>query len=135
MNSVPFSNLTNKVIIKVVGGERNSDILRIYCNDGSAYEMLHHQDCCESVYIEDIEGDWEDIIGYAITNAEEVIHDGNTLTTDDKFHLSSLESYTWTFYKIDTRKGGITLRWLGSSNGYYSETVNFYQTTTGIMDI
>lgn len=135
MNSVPFSNLTNKVIIKVVGGELNSDILQIYCNDGSVYEMLHHQDCCEDVHLEDIEGDWEDLIGYAITNAEEVIHDGNTLTTDNKFHLSGLESYTWTFYKIDTRKGGITLRWLGSSNGYYSETVSFYQTATGLMDI
>ena len=39
------------------------------------------------------------------------------------------ESYTWTFYKIETNKGGLWVRWLGESNEYYSEEVNvtFFQ--------
>jgi hypothetical protein len=87
-------------------------------DDGIVYEMYHSQDCSESVHIDDINGELDDLIGEPLTVAEEV-SSRNTLAS---------ESGTWTFYKFATIKGYVTIRWYGSSNGYYSESVSFNQT-------
>ena len=90
------------------------DEVRFESTCGRAFRLYHSQDCCETVDIEDICGDVEDMIGSPILMAEEA-------TSPDE----DSESGTWTFYKLATVKGYVTIRWLGRSNGYYSESVHF----------
>ena len=117
MKFVDASILKGKILkdIKIEGTE---SILFID-KDDIEYEMFHDYDCCENVYIEDICGDINNLIGSEIIMAEEVIN--RDLSPLNKYD----ESYTWTFYKFATVKGYVTIRWYGESNGYYSEEVDF----------
>ena len=84
-------------------------------NDKVRYVLYHSQDCCESVVVEDIIGDLEDLENLPLLIAREDHNaDGEELNED---------SYTWTFYNFATYKGYVTIRFLGTSNGYYSEEV------------
>ena len=117
MKFVDVSILIGKIFkdIKIEGTEN----IFFIDEDGIEYEMFHDYDCCENVYIEDICGDINNLIGSKIIMAEEVIN--RDLSPLNKFD----ESYTWTFYKFATVKGYVTIRWYGESNGYYSEEVDF----------
>lgn len=115
---VKFSDLIGKTITSIIHADlEQEDELIFCCDDGSSYKMYHEQDCCESVSLEDICGDFDDLIGAPILIAEEITSSGEEPDWGD--------TYTWTFYKIATVKGHVTLRWYGSSNGYYSESVDF----------
>jgi hypothetical protein len=91
----------------------------IFENATDRYVFFHHQDCCESVYIESIVGDIEDLVNTPILIAEESSGD-----TPADSNAKPYDSYTWTFYKFATFKGYVDIRWLGESNGYYSESVS-----------
>jgi len=90
-----------------------------FANDKEVFTFLHYQDCCESVSIEDIVGDLSDLEGEPLLIAEEVSGEIPEAREDEY-----IESRTWTFYKFATRKGYVDVRWLGESNGYYSESVD-----------
>lgn len=99
--------------------------LIFHCSNGKKYRMHHIQDCCESVYLADIIGDINDLIGFPILKAEEAVSEGVTPLGITVPVDGCLDSFTWTFYKFATKKGYVDLRWLGESNGYYSESVDF----------
>ena len=107
------------------------------------YEIIkfyHDQDCCESVELIDIVGDIDDLIGEELRMAEEIVscekppvpfreayikhelENGRSLIEVEEYGL--VGSYTWAFYKFGTVKGYVTFRFLGESNGYYSEKVS-----------
>lgn len=92
---------------------------------GKKYYLMHQQDCCESVDIEDVVGDLSDLVGNPILVAEESLsHDS------EGKDVSEYDSCTWSFYKLATIKGYVDIRFFGTSNGYYSETANLYEDYT-----
>jgi hypothetical protein len=117
-----FNELIGRTLYKA---EQNGDELILYLSNTNYVRFYHSQDCCESVYIEDICGDLDDLVGAPLLVAEEVSD------YDAEPRYEGEESYTWTFYKFATRKGYVDVRWYGSSNGYYSESVSvaFVDTT------
>ena len=62
------------------------------------------------------------LIGEEILLAEEATSNENPKGIKPEYQ----ESFTWTFYKLATRKGYVDIRWYGESNGYYSEAVYCY---------
>ena len=89
-------------------------------DDGRKWKLYHENNCCESVEVEDVIGYLSDLVGSPIMMAEEVSSEG--YPDANKYDH---DSYTWTFYKFATVKGYVTVRWYGTSNGYYSESVDF----------
>lgn len=111
-----FEDLLGKTITKIQVDDKYSIYFETL--EGKKYLMEHSQDCCESVSIEDIVGDLEDLLNSPILMAEES-------NSDEAGKNEWAESYTWTFYRLATVKGYVTIRWYGESNGYYSEGVDF----------
>lgn len=99
------------------------DEIIFYMSCGTAFKFYPMQDCCEVVSVEDVSGDWADLIGHPLLVAEE--REGDTpkdYVKEDEYSLD--QSYTWTFYTFRGIKGTVDVRWLGESNGYYSESVD-----------
>ncbi len=115
-NFCDVSVLVGKVLKSI---KNTGDEIYFETEDGETYEMFHYQDCCESVRVEDINGDLDDLIGEPILQANE------STNTESPRPSEWSDSFTWTFYHFATIKGYVTIRWLGESNGYYSESVSF----------
>lgn len=111
--------LEGNIITDIEGMEEGStEVYFTVVNNGvtTKYLMYHEQDCCESVYLADVCGDVSDLLNALIVHAEERSESGES---------SDWGTATYTFYDIQTTKGCVNLRWVGESNGYYSEDVSF----------
>lgn len=138
-----FKDLEGQTLFEILVG---GDEIRFITTDGKVYIMHHHQDCCENVRVEEVIGDINDLLRSPILLADEsssresgiIAPEGLSQEEADLYRRSlikilgndndneySSESSTWTFYRLRTIKGSVDIRWYGSSNGYYSESVDF----------
>ncbi len=115
-----FEAMVGKTFTDITASKLKDEV-RFTDSDGVVWLMYHPGDCCESVLIEDISGDLGDLVGSPLLQAEV------SSNSDDPSRevYGGDGSYTWTFYKLATAKGYVTIRWYGESNGYYSEAVHF----------
>jgi hypothetical protein len=119
------TDLKGETMLSVTGMDKDSDVVTFTSESGHQWTLYHRQDCCESVSIEDVIGDPADLVGAPILMAEDVSRhypDDQTYKDEEWGDVSE-----WTFYKFATIKGYVTLRWYGTSNGYYSTDVDFKQ--------
>lgn len=117
--SSPLDTFKGKTVIDMT---LDSYEMTLIFHDLSFIHFEHMQDCCETVEIEDVIGDMKDLLFKPLEMIEEICNYEN-----DEYGSS-----TWTFYKFRTMNGDVTVRWLGNSNGYYSESVDW---STGVLDI
>ena len=110
----PIGEFTGKTFTAIDRNPDTGDVLIFTTSDGERYKMWHHQNCCETVELVEVIGNLADLIGEPLTMAEVVTDYADTNYGDEQ----------WTFYKLATAKGYVTLRWYGASNGYYSVSVD-----------
>lgn len=113
--------LSHAVGARIESVDDHNDHLVVRTDRGTL-TFWHAQDCCESVWLEDGFPDLLNLVGSTITLVEERESEGTPAMNRGGY---SDESFTWTFYEFQTTDGGCaTLRWYGTSNGYYSEGVD-----------
>ena len=117
-----FNILKGLTITSIDGLEDDSTEVIFTTSEGRRFEMSHSQDCCERVSIEDVCGDINDLLNSPILLAEKETSDEDPVDVNKEYHD---DLYCWTFYKLSTFKGDVTIRWYGESNGYYSVGVDF----------
>jgi hypothetical protein len=117
---VELSFLNGLTIKSITGLFKDSDKVDINTECGKKFIFYHDQEFFESVSLYDFDFDF-DLRGALILSSEEVC----SKETPEDVILDDLEdSETWTFYKIETTKGGLWMRWFGVSSGHYSESVS-----------
>ena len=123
MEIVDFEILKGKVFSDI---KANCDTVT-FCIDGiERYILQHVESWSEDVSIDDIVGDLSDLIGKEITKAEEIQSDTDL---PDGISEDYFESWTYSFYYLHTLDSCVTIKFFGTSNGYYSETAELYDLT------
>lgn len=125
-----IDELANKkiVAIDIVDDPGKDHEIQITTECGRAFRFYHSQDCCESVYIEpsqDGDGSLLNLIGKEIREVSmEAIESG-----DPPPEYS--DSWTRTTITFRTDSETVISRWIGESNGYYSEDVDLEEIFKG----
>lgn len=130
-DSERLKDIVGQTVVEINGMKEGSERVTFITKEGNKLVLWYEQDCCASCDINQIDGDPLDLLGSPMVMAEEVT--GESIGVDDSKDTEGKDendgygnSFTWTFYKFATIYGYVTLRWFGSSNGYYSESTSVW---------
>lgn len=71
-SQLPFGTLKGLTLTSVVN---SGDEIVFFAADGRRFHLYHDQECCESVYVDDVVGDLDFLVGTPILMADEVSSD------------------------------------------------------------
>ena len=115
-----LKNMLGKTFTKVISSDEG---LRFIEENGNSWLFSHEQECCEDVFLEDVAGSLDDLVGSPLLMAEEVSNEEEPDVPED---IDLYDSYEWTFYKFATAKGYVAARWFGAGNTFYSISVDLF---------
>jgi hypothetical protein len=116
MAEVTYSDIKKIVgeTLAYVDVDPEGDHILLTTVSGRQFSIFHRQDCCESVRIQGLDGEWSELFGKVIQEAK---HEEEDL--QETYESGTLTALT---FKVDGAT--VVSRWIGESNGYYSECVN-----------
>lgn len=121
-----LNSVIGKVIIGIEDLTVDSDKVIFTFKDGTQLIQYHEQDCCEGVFVSQVDGDVKKHLNATVTAFKEKVV---TNDMDEYIEVNEYEeSATATFYTLVTNRGYLDWRWQGGSNGNYSERVDLILT-------
>jgi hypothetical protein len=120
---VEFSDLVGEVL-DAVDIDREENQILLTTRSGRKFLVYHEQDCCETVAISTQDGSFDNLIGKPIVEARDFAVD----TGESEGDYDSQTTTTLVF-RVDDQT--VISRWIGDSNGYYSESVDIAELIAG----
>ena len=100
--------------------EENNNVIEFKTPEGTL-SMRHNHECCETVVVKQIDGDLNDLVDTPILSAYRETK-GIDYEYNKSFYVERAD--LWTFYRLQSAKGPVTISWHGTSNGYYTVEVS-----------
>jgi hypothetical protein len=123
-----ISDIIGKTVVNVVQTE--DKILMIF-SDGDVGKFYHESEYGESVHINDVSGDWSDLIGNPLLEADEQINDRVKVIDPGGYNDGGIGIQT--FYTFRGIGGSVNVKWYGETSGRYPVLVDV--TLTKASDI
>ena len=118
---VKFDVLVGEVL-DAVDIDREKDQILLTTRSGRQFLIYHEQKCCETVEISGQDGSFDKLIGKPIVEARD-----NAVDTSEE--AADSQTTTTLVFRVDDQT--VISRWIGDSNGYYSESVDIAELING----
>lgn len=117
---IPLESLQGETLVAIDADDEDGILLTT--QSGRQIRIYHCHECCESVVIEGTDGQWHTLIGKPILLASH--EEGQIGDAPER-----AESWTRTVLTLKVDDATVINRWIGESNGYYSETITIEELT------